>query len=272
MNRFDSLYFIGPKDDRPLPDSATTVAVAEGNRGRVFPRPCSGMRGIARQRGCMLEIDTVFGLHGTPEPEPDDFELWRGTRYVNHGDNDRPYWLMTYRPFVDSLENYEVWLELVQYVDGYRHVHASWRGLGRLRGPSPGQKCWVYRNTEPWEIHQIRLRRELRSPLLDSECLQTSLDTGTGIQSLGLHQRLPAPRLKRTSFDSRRLLVVVSTRPGGRSGGGCSTAGTNGIPRARLSPIPASSPIDEPRVASIKVHAQNSLGRPDTVRRRRRRG
>ncbi len=39
MNRFDSLYFIGPKDDRPQPDSATTVAVAEGNAdGLELPR------------------------------------------------------------------------------------------------------------------------------------------------------------------------------------------------------------------------------------------
>ena len=69
---------------------------------------------------------------------------------------------MTYRPLVPD-ENYEVWLELVQYVDGYRHVHArrtDWAGFG----PSPGQYCWVYRNTEPWEFYQ-----RWRYPLLDSE-------------------------------------------------------------------------------------------------------
>lgn len=53
---------------------------------------------------------------------------------------------MTYRPLVKYEENYEVRLELVQYVDGYRHVHASWTDWVGY-GPEPGQKCWVYRKT-----------------------------------------------------------------------------------------------------------------------------
>lgn len=139
---FGNQHFIGWKDDRPHPDSATTVAVAEGIGPDDGPN-VFWAEGRCPTGKLKLEFQDVRGLSGTEDPEPGDFRLWDLTDYYFHYDEDEygQRWFMTYSPVVGFLDRYEVRLDLVEYVNGYRYVHASrtdWAAWG------PTQDCWLY--------------------------------------------------------------------------------------------------------------------------------
>ena len=171
VSAYGTYHLIGNKQGRPHPDSVATVAVAEG--GGAVTAPNVFWAGEGCPAGPLhLELDTVLGDAGTPNPEPGDFRLWSGTGYTNHGDGgEGQYWLMTYSPIVREGYGYLVDLELVHYSDGERYVLASredWAGWA-----DKDQDCWVYRNLEPWD--PLRGFSQWRRPLLDSEACKLPL-------------------------------------------------------------------------------------------------
>ena len=139
VSTFGNMHLIGEKVGRPDPDSASTVAVAEGGTDDTAPNlfwheecPAGELK---------LEIQYTRGLGEVEDLDPGDFRLWGGT-----DDKGRRRWLMTYSPFVETWAGYEVGLELVGYYDDVRHVHASRVDTAIWEA---SQECWVYTDVSP---------------------------------------------------------------------------------------------------------------------------
>ena len=169
LSTFGNQHLIGwkagrpPPDSVPTPDSASTVAVAEGAGLHQAPN-VFWAAGNCPAGKLYLEIDSVRGDAVTPDPEPGDFRLWAGTDYINHGDDGGPYWLMTYSPVVGENHSYFVYLALVQYHDGVRRGVAwreDWAGWGHKE-----QDCWVYyRRVLSFGPYELRDSEACKIPL-----------------------------------------------------------------------------------------------------------
>ena len=140
VSTFGKMYFIGPKKDRPDPDSASTVAVAEGDASTDDPNPVVFWHEGCPSEQLELEIDSARGLGDTKDPDSLDFRLWDLTDYWFHYRGERQRWIMTYYPRVKFGSGYKVWLSLVQYDDDLRQVHASRTDTATT---ATNQKCWL---------------------------------------------------------------------------------------------------------------------------------
>ena len=136
---------IGPKEGRPdsILSPRPTVAVAEIDIGTSAVPNVFWAQGTCPAATLHLEIDSVLGPgDSVPEPGGGDFRMWKGTGY--QGDDENPYWLMTYSSFVkDERESHRVWLALVRYYDGVRHVLSS-RTDQAVASREVEQSCWVW--------------------------------------------------------------------------------------------------------------------------------
>ena len=136
-------HLIGPKDVRPDPDSASTVAVAEGGSENDYSPVVFWFEGVGCPTGKLnLEIDSARGLGKTKDPDSLDFRLWDLTDYWFHYRGERQRWFMTYSPVIEDFAGYEVGLELVQYQPDARVVFASRTDTAIWALAT--QKCWLH--------------------------------------------------------------------------------------------------------------------------------